>query len=143
MIAHWPGGFDGKRASRDQAGHVIDVMATCVDVAGATYPQAVNGHDILPTEGVSLARAFRGGALARSNPLFWEHEGNKAVREGAWKLVMRHGKPWELFDLANDPVEMKDLAAAQPDRVKDLSAKYDAWAARAFVVPFDQVPPKK
>jgi arylsulfatase A-like enzyme len=96
----------------------------------------------VPMEGVSLARAFQGQPLPRANPLFWEHEGNKALREGDWKLVMRYGKPWELFDLSNDPVELHDLAAAQPQRVKDLAAKYGAWAARAFVVPFEQLPPK-
>ena len=93
-------------------------------------------------EGVSLLPALRGRALRRENPLFWEHEGNKAVRSGDWKLVMRHGKPWELFDLSTDPIELHDLAAVQPERVKELSAKYEEWAARAFVVPFEQLPPK-
>ncbi len=142
MIAHWPKGFDGKGALRDEVGHIIDVMATCVDVAGAKYPQRRKGNEIVPMEGISLVRAFRDSELPRANPLFWEHEGNKAVRDREWKLVMRHGKPWELFDLSQDPVELHDLAAAQPDRVKELAAKYDAWAERAFVVPFEQLPPK-
>jgi arylsulfatase A-like enzyme len=144
MIAHWPKGFEAKGETRGQVGHIIDVMATCTDVAGAPYPRQHKGHDIVPTEGVSLVGALRDGRtkVQRQNPLFWEHEGNKAVREGDWKLVMRHGKPWELFDLSSDPVELNDLAATQPHRVKDLAAKYDAWAARAFVVPFEQLPPK-
>ena len=144
MIVHWPKGFAAKGETRGQVGHIIDVMATCADVARATYPRQRQGYDIVPTEGVSLFNALRdGGAkLQRGNPLFWEHEGNKAVRDGDWKLVMRHGKPWELFDLSNDPVELHDLASLQPQRVKDLAEKYDAWAARAFVVPFEQLPPK-
>ncbi|MDQ3440017.1 MAG: arylsulfatase [Planctomycetota bacterium] len=143
MIAHWPKGFDGKGAVREDVGHIIDVMATCLDVAGTKFPQKRKGNDIVPMEGLSLVRAFREGERPpRQEPLFWEHEGNKAVRDREWKLVMRHGKPWELFDLSQDPVELHDLAAAQPDRVKDLAAKYHAWAARAFVVPFEQLPPK-
>ena len=144
LIAHWPKGFEARGEIREQVGHIIDVMATSVDVADAAFPRQREGKAIVPMEGVSIAPAFRdrAGALPRANPLFWEHEGNKAVRDGDWKLVMRHGKPWELFDLSNDPVELHDLAGAQPDRVKDLAAKYDAWAARAFVVPFEQLPPK-
>ena len=141
MIAHWPKGFEGKGQLRGEVGHIIDVMTTCADVAGAKFPQQHNGNDVVSMEGVSLLPALRGRALQRENPLFWEHEGNKAVRSGDWKLVMRHGKPWELFDLSTDPVELHDLAA-QPERVKELSAKYEEWAARAFVVPFEQLPPK-
>lgn len=142
LIAHWPKGFQGDGKLRDQVGHIIDIMATCVDVAGATYPQRREGHEIVPMEGVSLVPAFAGQALQRREPLFWEHEGNKAVRDGDWKLVMRHGKPWELFDLSKDRVELHDLAPEQPGRVKNLAAQYDAWAKRAFVVPFEQLPPR-
>jgi arylsulfatase A-like enzyme len=140
MIAHWPSAIGKGGTLRDEPGHVIDVMATCVDVAGAAYPQERDGHAIVPREGLSLVPLFRGEPLRRPVPLFWEHEGNKAVREGNWKLVMRHRKPWELFDLSADPVELNDLAAAHPERVKDLAAKWDAWATRAFVVPFEQLP---
>jgi arylsulfatase A-like enzyme len=145
LIAHWPKGFKAKGETRAQVGHIIDVMATCTDVAGAKFPQQHKGNEIVPMEGVSLVGALRDGArqLPRENPLFWEHEGNKAVRDGDWKLVMRYGKPWELFDLSKDPVELNDLSGAQPQRVKDLAAKYDAWAGRAFVVPFEQLPPKR
>jgi arylsulfatase len=142
MVAHWPKVIGKGGGLRDEPGHIIDVMATCVDVAGAIYPRERDGHTIVPREGFSLLPLFRGEALRRPNPLFWEHEGNKAVRAGNWKLVMRHGKPWELFDLSTDAAELNDLAAAQPDRVRDLASQYDAWAKRAFVVPFEQLPPK-
>ena len=141
MIAHWPKVIGNTGGLRDEPGHVIDVMATCVDVAGATFPKQHKGVDVVPMEGVSLAPMFRGQPLIRPHPLFWEHEGNKAVRDGNWKLVQRFGKPWELFDMSRDPVELSDLAASETERVKEMAAKYDAWALRASVVPFEQLPP--
>jgi len=68
--------------------------------------------------------------------LFWEHEGNRAVRQGKWKLVSKHPGGWELYDLEADRTELHDLSAANPDKVKELSALYDAWAKRSNVEPW-------
>ncbi|MGH9846764.1 MAG: hypothetical protein ACREEM_49325 [Blastocatellia bacterium] len=89
---------------------------------------------------IQLAVATRFRALLRhadrrAQPIFWEHEGNRAVREGKWKLVAKENQPWELYDLEADRTEMRDLAAKQPEKVKELSAQWDAWAARAQVLP--------
>jgi arylsulfatase len=137
LIAHWPKGIPAARNGKleTQPGHLIDVMATCVDVAGATYPKEFAGKPIKPYEGASLQPAFTGNEIARKRPLFWEHEGNRAVRDGQWKLVALEGKPWRLFDLGADRTEQHDLADAQPDRVKTLAAKWDEYAARANVLP--------
>ncbi len=137
LIAHWPAGIRADRAGalERQPGHLIDLMATCVDLAGATYPTAVAGQAIKPREGVSLRPAFDGQPLARPQPLFWEHEGNRAVREGDWKLVAKAGRPWELYRIPDDRIEAHDLAASEPDRARDLAAKWDAYAARADVLP--------
>lgn len=70
------------------------------------------------------------------NPLFWEHEGNRAVRQGKWKLVARAQGKWELYDLEADRTELKDLAAADPARVASLAEFYDAWAKRCQVLPW-------
>jgi arylsulfatase len=71
--------------------------------------------------------------------LFWEHEGNRAVLAGRWKIVADDGHPWELYDLESDRTELHDLAAFRPEMVADLAAKYDAWAARTGVLPWDEV----
>lgn len=138
LIASWPKGIDANlRGSIVSApGHLIDVMPTLVALSGAQYPAEVNRHAILPMEGRSFAPAFNGTALTREAPLFWEHEGNKAVRDGDWKLVQRFGEPWELYDIAHDRGESHDLAAAQPATVAKMAAQWDAWAERAFVDPW-------
>src|SRR5688572_16528268 len=117
----------------DEPGHLIDVMATAVDLAGATYPREYKGHDILPMEGVSLRPAFSGEPLARKTPIFWEHEGNKAVRDGKWKLVQRHKLTWQLFDMDQDRTEQRDLIKVQPELAKKLEAAWNAWAERTYV----------
>jgi arylsulfatase len=135
LIAHWPAGIAAKNELRHQPGHLIDVMATCVEVAGAKYPDEFGDQPIQPMEGRSLLPAFRNEPIARE-ALYWEHEGNAAVRVGDWKLV-RKGRngPWELYDLKADRTELHDLAAAQPDRVRDLSTRWTQWAHRAQVLP--------
>lgn len=137
LIAHWPAGIKAERRGELEAqpGHLIDLMATCVDVGGATYPTSVDGHAIKPREGVSLRPAFNGQPLNRPGPIFWEHEGNRAVREGDWKLVAKSDQPWELYNIAEDRSEMHDLAAKHPDRVKAMASAWDAYAARANVLP--------
>jgi arylsulfatase len=67
--------------------------------------------------------------------LAWEHEGNRALREGKWKLVSLAAAPWELYDMEADREEMNDLSATQPERVKELSAKWESWASRTKVFP--------
>ncbi|QEL16116.1 arylsulfatase [Limnoglobus roseus] len=134
FIAHWPSGIAAKGEFRDQPGHIIDVMATFVALAGAKYPTEFNDHAITPMEGTSLVPAFANKPIEREM-LAWEHEKNRAIRVGNWKLVAKAGAAWELYDIDADPVELKDLAAAMPGRVKELSAKWDVWAKRCHVLP--------
>lgn len=136
LIAHWPAGIQAKGELRSQPGHLVDIMATLADVGGAKYPAAFQGKSIQPMEGRSLIPAFAGQPIARE-ALFWEHEGNAAVRVGDWKLV-RKGRQgaWELYDLKADRTELHDLAAAQPERTEKLAAKWEAWAKRAQVKPY-------
>jgi arylsulfatase len=135
LIAHWPARIKRRGEFERQPGHLVDIMATCVDVSGASYPRRFADHDITPREGVSLAAAFDGQPLGRTNPIFWEHEGNRAIRDGNWKLVAKEDKPWELYDLEADRTEQHDLAESQPNRVRLLAANWEAWAKRANVLP--------
>jgi arylsulfatase len=136
LIAHWPARIAAKGELRTQPGHVIDIMTTCVDVAGATYPTEFNGNAILPMEGRSLLPAFANKPIER-DALYWEHIGNAAVRVGDWKLVRRgQDGSWELYDLKTDRTELNDLASKNPEVVKELSAKWETWAVRANVMPY-------
>ncbi|MEO7298722.1 MAG: arylsulfatase [Verrucomicrobiota bacterium] len=137
LIVHWPKGIPKSREGKleTQPGHLIDIMATCVALSGANYPKELRGEKIKPLEGVSLLPAFEGKNLQRKNPLFWEHESNRAVRDGKWKLVAKADEPWELYDMEKDRTEMHDLAAKNTGKVEELAAKWDAWAARSQVLP--------
>jgi arylsulfatase A-like enzyme len=137
LIAHWPAVIQGERrgALEKQPGHLIDILATAADVAGAEYPKEFKGKAITPKEGISLVPAFKGEALDRKQPIFWEHEGNRAIRKGNFKLVALENQPWRLYDIAADRTEQHDLASEKPELVKELSAKWDAWAGRANVLP--------
>lgn len=136
LIVHWPAGIKAHGEDRQQPSHVIDVMATCVDVSGAAYPQQFGGKPILPMEGKSLTPAFENKPVARE-AIFWEHEGNAAVRVDDWKLVRTGRKgPWELYSLKTDRTELHDLAATEADRAKALADRWDAWAKRTNVMPY-------
>lgn len=135
MIVHWPAGLKTRPgATTAQIGYVTDFMPTLLTACGASYPKKHGGADVPPPEGEDLAPAFAGGRLA-PRVLCMEHEGNRMVREGDWKLVALAGKSWELYDLASDPAEMADRAVAETARVKRMGADWDAWAVRCDVVP--------
>jgi len=136
LIVHWPARVKAAGQLRRQPGHLIDIMATCVEVAGATYPTERKGQAILPMEGRSLTPAFDDRPIERE-AIFWEHEGNRAVRIGKWKLVAKgRTGPWELYDMEADRTELNDLAAGHGDRVREMAAVWQQWAERAHVVPW-------
>jgi arylsulfatase A-like enzyme len=138
LIASWPGKTKAG-AITHEPGHLIDVMSTCVDVAGAKYPAEFRSQRIAPMEGVSLRPAFSGGRPDRRGSIYWEHEGNRAVRDGRWKLVSKFPDKWELYDLEADRSEVTDLSAKHADRAERMMSAYEAWARRAQVQPWDVV----
>jgi arylsulfatase len=108
-------------------------MRTAVDVTGAAYPTERDGHKIQPMEGASLVPAFSGRPIDRKAPIFWEHEGNRAIRQGKWKLVMKFLGPWELYDIEADRTEQNNLIEREPELAKQLIAEWEAWAKRSDV----------
>ncbi|MBL7187759.1 MAG: arylsulfatase [Phycisphaerae bacterium] len=140
LIAHWPIGIGSKNQLRHQPSHLIDLMATCVDVSGASYPSRYKGQKIKPMEGKSLLGAFADKAIRREI-IYWEHEGNRAVRVGKWKIVAkgRAGQDnvnWELYDVEADRSELHNLAGEQPERLKKMVDIWLAYAERANVLPW-------
>ena len=122
FIVRWPRFFDGGGAFVDEPGHVIDLMSTAIEAAGAVYPT-----DRIPLAGKSLLPALEQKAIER-DALFWEHEGNRAVRQGKWKLVAQHNQPWELYDLEADRSELNDLINVHPEVARALIDAYEQWA---------------
>ena len=143
FIVHWPGVVKSRGALTSQLGHITDLMPTLLEVAGASYPATFNSQSIQPFEGESLAPIFEGREQPRLKPIFWEHEGNRAVRLGRWKLVSRYPDPWELYEMNADRTELNNLAGSHPAKVKELSDLYNKWAKRCHVVPPDQLPRPK
>ena len=138
LVVHWPDGIAVKNKLRKEPSHLIDLMATCIDVSGAKYPKEFRGKTIKPLEGKSLIKIFKEDAIDRQ-AIYWEHEGNRAIRVGDWKLVAkgRNGK-WELYDLKNDRVEMNDLSKKHPEKTKKLQAMWQSYAERTGVIPWPE-----
>ncbi|MEM9109224.1 MAG: arylsulfatase [Planctomycetota bacterium] len=135
LIAHWPKGITKHGGLRERIGHLIDVMPTFLEVAGADYPETHNGHAITPLEGASLVASFDWDEQL-DRVLMFEHYGRAAIRDSKWKLV-RPGmnKPWELYDMEKDRGEVDNLADAMPDKVKELADRWEEEAKRTLILP--------
>jgi arylsulfatase len=141
LIVHWPAGLKGNNRFIDQPSHLIDIMATCVEMSGAKYPSDWRGQPITPMEGRSLAPALMDKPMAPHSAIFWEHEGNRALRIGGWKLVAKAptGK-WELYNMERDRTELHDLAGMYPDRTSSMAAEWERWAKRTHALPWPWKP---
>jgi arylsulfatase len=133
LIAHWPQVIKKGGSLTSQPGHLIDLMATAADAGGASYPATFNGKAITPLEGKSLKPILEGKQRAGHGEIYWEHEGNRAVRQGKWKLVSRYPGEWELYDLEADRTELTDLAGRQPAKATELATKWAAWSKKVGV----------
>jgi len=138
--------------------HVADLMPTLLEVAGARYPKTHEGRELPPLIGKSWNPMLAGQAESprtAEDYLAWEIFGNRAVRQGDWKIRWEYkplGKEeWELFNLAADPAERRDLAADRPDKLKALLALWDHYVkANNVILPSrstfetleDQLPPR-
>jgi arylsulfatase len=135
LIAHWPKGIAARNELRHRPGHLIDIMATCVELSGGAYPEEFGGHKIQSMEGLSLVASF----AKDENPdriLLFEHYGKAAIRKGKWKLVrLGYRKPWELYDIEKDRSELRDLATEHPDTAAELEELWEKHARRTMIYP--------
>ncbi|MFZ9938247.1 MAG: arylsulfatase [Luteolibacter sp.] len=127
LIARWPAGIRAPVVAHEPT-HVVDILPTILDVTGAAYPADFGGHAVHPMEGESILPMLQGADWQREQPIFWEHEGNAALRFGPWKLVRRHGQDWELYEMDEDRTELHDLAALDPVRVRQMAREWKGWA---------------
>jgi len=129
LIARWPGKIQAGSVT-SEVGHVVDLLPTFVEAAGTAYPARYNGNEILPVEGRSLIPVFTGRPNQTERAVFWHLYGNRAVRQGKWKLVwgVTRGQ-WELYDMDADRTETNDLASQHAERVREMSARWQEWAA--------------
>lgn len=133
LIARWPARLREKGTLTHQVAHITDIMPTCLDLAGAKYPESFEGNAITPTVGKSLRPILEGGTREPHERLYWEHEGNRAVREGRWKLVATREGQWELYDLEADRTELQDLSKTQKDKAVQLNGAWEHWARNCGV----------
>jgi arylsulfatase A-like enzyme len=146
FIVHWPKGISKEMNGSfiREYGFLPDIMATFIDLADAEYPEEYNGNETIPLSGKSLLPLLKGeNKPIHEDPIFWEHEGNRAVRLGKYKLVSKWNPEseynWELFDMEKDGTEMNDLAAEMPERVQEMSAMYEEWAEKNNVLRWDTI----
>ena len=138
FIVRWPSRIK-QPGIVHEAAQLIDITATCISVAAARYPAEHDGNSITPLEGESLLSVIEGGTWSRQQPMFWEHEGNRAVRTAQWKLVSERGTPWELYDMYVDRTELNDLSDKNHEKAAELARLYDAWAERCGVQPWERI----
>jgi len=131
LIAWWPGVIAQTAAVTHELGHITDIMATCLEVAGVAYPAEFNGRNVLPLAGKSLMPIFKGGGRDGHKVLYWATSGCRAIRMGQWKLVADKGGHWELYDMAADRTELNDLAKVHPGRVAAMASAFEEWRRSA------------
>jgi arylsulfatase len=146
FIVHWPDGISKKSHGTfiNQFAFLPDIMATVIDISKADYPKEYNGNKIPPMVGKSFLNTLNNkDVVIHKEPIFFEHEGNRAVRSGKYKLVSAYNyegeQKWELYDMKADRTEMNDLSEQMPEKVKDMSAQYNEWAANNLVVPWKKI----
>ena len=143
FIVSWPQGIDKNLYGNliHTPAHIIDIMATCVDITESDYPTTKDDQIITPMEGNSLYSIFKGGQIQNNRPLFFEHHLNSAMRQGKWKLVRKGNTrtkevfDWELYNMENDRTEMNNVIKENPELAHDMIEAYKHWEKRVYVTP--------
>lgn len=142
FIISWEGGLPDnlKGKINGTPAHVIDILPTCLSFANGTYPKNYNGNLITPFEGKSLFPLIKGKSMKHNQPIFWEHEGNRAMREGKWKIVSNLNEPWQLYNIDKDRTELKDLSKQYPEKINELLKLYEKWYEKVGAKPYFDKP---
>lgn len=136
MIVSWPKGISKTGIITNQPALINDIMPTCLDLAGAKYPQKYNRNIIFPVDGESFWPLVPGEKQKMERRMFFQHEGNSAVRQDNWKLVKRYEKDWELYEIQKDPTELNDLSQKDIFKMKMLEDEYRKWEKEYGVLPW-------
>lgn len=147
-IVHWPAGMAEEKEGTimSQPCTFLDVMPTCLELAGATYPSFYNGNSIKPM--CDEARSFVPLLQDKESwdderTLYWEHEKGKAIRKGKWRLTALANGGWQLFDLAHDLSETNNVAAEHPEKVREMKNLWNNWAKSVGLNVPDDIPETK
>jgi arylsulfatase len=138
-IISWPDQIKSAQLVSEPS-HIVYIAATIYDVSGTEYPEEIGGNALTGLEGHSFQGAIENGNWDRPTPIFWEHEGNRAVRDGEWKLVSEGNTVWELYDMKSDRTELNDLSAERPDVLAKMVAMYEKWTERSGALPWPVIP---
>jgi arylsulfatase len=141
LIVHWPAGIPANGELRHDPGHLIDLLPTALEITGATRPAEVAGLAVPPLPGKSLTPAFARDGSVKRDPLWFYHDGHRAIRAGDWKLVANFGGPWELYNLSTDRSETVNLAAGHPDKVMELELAWLKTADELRLLAQQDLPP--
>lgn len=139
-ILSWPQGISAHGTITSQVAHVMDLMPTVLELSGASYPQTYHDETIPPVAGHSLVPIWQHGTRSGYDYLYWEYNGDRAVRHQDWKLVSLVNKPWELYDLKTDRAEVHNVAAEHPDIARNLADHWQTWSKQLGI---DKLKPKK
>ena len=141
LLVQWPDKIRPGGIAHSPA-HVADIMPTIMESTGVRRPNSREGHEMQALDGESFLPLLNGDAWTRQKPIFFEHEGNCAVRVGEFKLVKEFGRNWELYNIIEDRTEMHNLALGDQTRVHAMSEIYDEWALRTGVLNWNILLPR-
>jgi len=145
FIARWPSQFKPKTRNGDivhSPVHFVDIMPTIIEAAGGKYPEEEYGNKVHQLPGKSLVETMKRGSpmdWLGVRPIFWEHEGNCAMREGDWKLVLKYPGDWELYNMEEDRTEQCDLLHKNPDRAGRMIKEWEHWAQKCSILPWKEL----
>ncbi len=140
FAVRWPAISGGNNGTVSHApSHFVDIMATCIEAAGTTYPGHREDKPLKPLAGESFLDTLRGRKWERVQPIIWEHEGNQALRAGEWKLVRKYNQPWELYNFEEDRTELVDRSDRESPRLKRMQREYEFLAEKHDIRDWDSV----